>query len=178
MPDTTPLIRILALWSYRKTLFKEQCLLHIEDTKWTYSKIEDLTIEKTLNGVYLKLRLVLLPFKIHGLGLANVAEPIIRDSKNAVNKGQACNFYFIWKLHKAATFGLRTRPIAAALDYVNRPASHFLHCQLKNAVWIHPHVFKDSLEPIRIVRELQFGAEEQIMFTAADVNALYGRGGG
>jgi len=83
-------------------------------------------------------------------------------------------YYNIWKLHKAANAsGLRSRPIAAAIDYVTGPASHFLHSQLKEAVWKHPHVLKDSLELIRIVGGLRFDADEQIMLTAADVNALY-----
>ena len=53
------------------------------------------------------------------------------------------------------------------------PASHFLHSQLKEAVWKHPHVLKDSLELIRIVEGLHIDHREQIMLTAADVNALY-----
>ena len=49
-----------------------------------------------------------------------------------------CSFYIIWKLHKAANaFGLRSRPIAAAIDYVTGPVSHFLHSQVKEAVWKH-----------------------------------------
>ena len=40
----------------------------------------------------------------------------------------------------------------AAIDYVTVPASQFLHPQLKEAVWKHPHVLKDSLELIWIVR--------------------------
>jgi hypothetical protein len=159
---------------YSKDLFKEQCLLHLEDRKGTYCKIVDQTKEDILEDVFLKLRLILVPFKKHGQGWANMAESIIRDSKSVVKKGKLCKFYIIWKLHKAASAsGLRSRPIAAAIDYVTGPASHFLHCQLKEAVWKHPHVLKDSLELIRIVRELQFDANEQIMLTAADVNALY-----
>jgi len=85
-----------------------------------------------------------------------------------------CVFYIIWKLHKAANAaGLRSRPIAAAIEYVTGPASHFLHSQLKEAVWKHPHVLKDSMELIRTIRGLRFNADEQIMLTAADVNALY-----
>ena len=77
-------------------------------------------------------------------------------------------------MHKAAnTAGLRSRPIAAAIEYVTGPASHFLHSQLEEAVWTHPHVLRDSLELIRIVGGLRFDAVEQIMLTAADVNALY-----
>ena len=85
-----------------------------------------------------------------------------------------CNFYIIWKLHKAANAtGVRSRPIAAAVDYVTGPASHFLHSQLKEAVWKHPHVLKDSLMLTRILEGLHFEPGEQIRLTAADVNALY-----
>jgi hypothetical protein len=83
-------------------------------------------------------------------------------------------FYIIWKPHKAANAaGLRSRPIAAAINYVTGPASHFQHSQLKEAVWRHPHVLRDSLDLIRIVEGLRFDAAEQIMLTAAYVDALY-----
>ena len=118
--------------------------------------------------------MILIPFKKQGEGWKQVAESIIRDSSEAVKGGRLCNFYIIWKLHKAAhASGLRSRPIAAAIDYVTGPASHFLHSQLKGAVWKHPHVLKDSLELIRTVRGLSFDGAEQIMLTSADVNALY-----
>lgn len=118
--------------------------------------------------------MILTPFKKLGEGWKQVAESIIRDSSKAVKGGRLCNFYIIWKPHKAANaFGLRSRPIAAAIDYVTGPASHFLHSQLKEAVWKHPRVLKDSMELIRIVRGLRFDVAEQIMLTSADVNALY-----
>ena len=60
-----------------------------------------------------------------------------------------------------------------AIKYVTCPASHFLHSQLKEAVWKHPHVLKDSKELIQTIRGLCFDADEQIMLTAADVNAFY-----
>ena len=67
------------------------------------------------------------------------------------------NFYIIWKLHKAANAtGVRSRPIATAIDYVTGPALHFLHSQLKEAVSKHPHVLKDSLLLIRILEGLNF----------------------
>ena len=66
-----------------------------------------------------------------------------------------------------------SRPIAAAIDYVTDPASHFLHSQMKEAVWKHPHVLKDSLMLIRILEGLNFDPGELIRLTAADVNALY-----
>ena len=159
---------------YSKELFKEQCLLHLEDSKGTYCKIADQTREDILKEILSRLRGTLIPFKALGEGWKQVAESIIRDSKRAALAGRLCIFYIIWKLHKAANAsGLRSRPIAAALDYVTGPASHFLHSQLKEAVWKHPHVLKDSLELIRIVGGLRFDAAEQIMLTAADVNALY-----
>ncbi len=84
-----------------------------------------------------------------------------------------CKFYVVWKLHKAVkSAGLSSRPIAAAINYVTAPASHFLHSQLKEDVWRHPHVLKDSLDLIRIVGGLRFATAE-IKSTAADFNALY-----
>ena len=159
---------------YSKKLFKEQCLLHLEDGKGTYCKIVDQTREDILEEILSRLRMILIPFKTRGMGWAHVAESILRDSNTAVKGGRLCKFYIIWKLHKAANAaGMRSRPIAAAINYVTGPASHFLHSQLKEAVWRHPHVLKDSLDLIRMVEGLHFNAAEQIMLTAADVNALY-----
>ena len=107
------------------------------------------------------------PFKKLGEGWKQIAESNILDSSKAVKGGRLCNFYIVWKLHKAANaFGLQSRPIAAAMDYVTCPASHFLHSQLTEAVWKHPHVIKDSWEFIRIVRGLRFDVAEQIMLTS------------
>ena len=50
---------------------------------------------------------------------------------------------------------------------------HFLHRQLKLAVWNRPYVLKDALELIRIAGGLEFAANERIMLTAAHVTALY-----
>ena len=159
---------------YSKELFKEQCLLHLEDDKGTYWKIPDRTKEDILEEVLLQLRRIILPFKKHGKGWAMVIDSMNRASTKAAERGRMCKFYIIWKLHKAANAtGLRSRPIAAAIDYVTGPASHFLHSQLKEAVWKHQHVLKDSLELIRIVEGLSIGPREQIMLSAADVNSLY-----
>ena len=68
---------------------------------------------------------------------------------------------------------MRSRPITAAVGYVTGPASHFIHSQLKEAVWKHPYVLKDSLELIRIVEGMSFGACEHIMLTAADVGIAF-----
>jgi len=69
--------------------------------------------------------------------------------------------------------GIRTRPIAAAIDYVTGPASHFLHCQLQKEVWKHNNVLKDSLDLIRELETASFSAVGEIRLTTADVVALY-----
>ena len=159
---------------YFKELFKEQCLLHLEDEKGTYWKITDRTKEDLLKEVLLQLRCTILPFKRQGEGWAMIIDSINRDSTKAAERGRLCKFYIIWKLHKAVNAtGMRSRPIAAAIDYVTGPASHFLHSQLKEAVWKHPHVLKDSLTLIRILEGLNIEPSEQLKLTAADVNALY-----
>jgi len=159
---------------YSKELFNEQCLLHLEDSKGTYYKVDDQSREDILEEILSQLRTILIPFKKQGEGWTIVCNSILKDASEAARTGQLCRFYIIWKLHKAANAsGLRSRPIAAALDYVTGPASHFLHCQLQEAVWRHQHVLKDSLDLIRIVEGLQFDSAEQIVLTAADVNSLY-----
>ena len=75
-------------------------------------------------------------------------------------------------LHHMET-AVRSRPIAAAIDYVTGPASHFFHSQLKEAVWKHQHVLKDSLTLIRILKGLNFEPGEPTRLTAAHLNALY-----
>ena len=49
---------------------------------------------------------------------------------------------FLFHIEVAQGTGLWSLP-AAAIDYVTCPASHFLHSQLKGAVWKYPHVLKD-----------------------------------
>jgi hypothetical protein len=89
-----------------------------------------------------------------------------------VKEGKLCKFYLIWKLHKSANAaGIRTRPIAAGIDYITGPASHFLHCQLQREVWKHKNVLKDSLDPIQIFES--FSATCEIRLTTADVAAFY-----
>ena len=139
---------------YSKSLFKEQCRLHLEDGKGTYNKITERSRGDILEDIELNLRLRLSRFKEKGAGWVDVVRSIVRDTQEAARTGRLCKFYILWKLHKAAsTSGLRSRPIAAAIGYVTGPASHFLHCQLKEAVWKHPFVLKDSLELIRITEK-------------------------
>jgi hypothetical protein len=163
--------------AYSQELAKEQCSLHLNDQeKGTYLRIVDETKEDILRSIILKLRSILCRFKeIGDSGIwAHVCNSIIRDAEEAVKGGRLYNFYIIWKLRKAANAsGLRSRPIAAATDYVTGPASHFLHSQLQGDVWKHPHVLRDSLDLIRILEGRQFETTGRVMLTSADVNALY-----
>lgn len=160
---------------YSKELSRVQCQLHLEDaSKGTYRKIVDETKEDILQSILLKLRSLLCRFKERGAPWDYLCNSIIREASNAVKGGRLCAFYTIWKLHKAASAsGLRTRPIAAAINYVTGPASQFLNCQLQPDVWKHPHVLRDSLDLIRIFEEKRFESQGRVILTSADVNALY-----
>ena len=159
---------------YSKELFKEQCLLHLEDGKGTYNKIVNRSAGDIIQDVLQKLREILLPFKERGGGWLLLANSLIRDSERTAESRRLCKFYIIWKLHKKANaVGLRSRPIASAQWFVTKAAAHFLHSQLKEAVWKHPYVLKDSMELIRIVEGLRFTDDETVLLNAADVNALY-----
>ena len=160
---------------YSRELFREQCRLHLEDArKGTYRRIVDETKEDILSGILLKLRAILCRFKEQGTSWAYTCNSIIREATNAVKRGKLCSFYIIWKLHKApSACGIRSRPIAAAIDYVTGPASQFLHCQLQTDVWKHQHVLRDSLDLIRILEQKRFESHGEAILTSADVNALY-----
>ena len=48
---------------YSKDLFKEQCLMHLEDEKRTYWKITDRSKEDILEDVLLEILRIILPFQ-------------------------------------------------------------------------------------------------------------------
>jgi len=60
-----------------KELFKEQCLMHLEDGKGTYCKTADKSREDILEEILSRLRLILIPFKKQGEGWKQVVESII-----------------------------------------------------------------------------------------------------
>ena len=159
---------------YSKDLYAEQCRLHLEDDKGTYGKIFDRTNEDIIKEILVKLGGILIPFKKRGEGCKAACEFILRDARDVAKEGRLCKFYLIWKLHKMANAaGIRTRPIAAAINYVTGPASHFLHCQLQKEVWKHSNVLKDSLDLIRELETASFSAVSEPRLTTADVVALY-----
>ena len=85
-----------------------------------------------------------------------------------------CKFYVIWKLHKPANVqGVRTRPISPNIGYPTGQISNFLHSQLAEAVFMHPHVLKDSLSLICMLENMNLSPDQEIFLTAADIAALY-----
>ena len=109
---------------YSKSLFKEQCLLHLEDAKGTYRQVYDRSTEDIMDDITRRLSHVLSPFKSKGEGWSHLVESLVKDSKKLAARGKVCKFYILWKLHKAASAsGLRSRPITAAVGYVTGPAS-------------------------------------------------------
>ena len=156
-----------------RELVREQCLLNLEDAKDTYSRIVDQSRQDIIDDILGRLLSILRPFKLRGEAWKLACDSLIKDSRETAKKGRLSKFYIIWKLHKTAnSLGLRSRPIAAAINYVTGPASHFLHCQLQEEVWKHPYVLKDSLDLIRILEKLEINGS-RAMLTVADVNALY-----
>ena len=73
---------------YSKDLFKEQCLLHLEDEKGTYWKITDRSKEDILEDVLLELRRIILTFKRQGKGWEMTVDSINRDSTKAAKGGR------------------------------------------------------------------------------------------
>ena len=85
-----------------------------------------------------------------------------------------CKFYVIWKLHKPANVqGVRTRPISPNIGYPTGQISNFLHSQLAEAVFMHPHVLKDSLSLIRMLENMNLSPDQEIFLTSADIAAPY-----
>ena len=153
---------------YSKGLYAEQCRLHLEDDKGTSGKISDRTKEDIIKEILLKLGGILIPFKMHGEGWKAVCDSILRHARDVAKEGRLCKFYIIWKLHKMANAaGIRTRPIAAAINYITGPASPFLHYQLLKEVWKQNKVLKDSLDLIRELETARFRAVSELRLTTA-----------
>lgn len=73
---------------YSKDLFKEQCLLHLEDSKGTYSKTSNANKNEILKGILRQLCVTLNPFKSKGLGWKYLIESLIRDATKTMQSGR------------------------------------------------------------------------------------------
>ena len=69
--------------------------------------------------------------------------------------------------------GVRSDPIATSIGHPTGQISHFLHCQLIDAVYRHENVLKDSLALIRLLEATPISPDQNIFLTSADVAALY-----
>lgn len=158
---------------YSRSEFLAQCKLHLFDEKGTYEPVSQ-TKAEVLSGILSELRELLRPVRGMGPSWRNVADSMLQWALASVRRARLCRFYVIWKLHKAAAAsGLRTRPIAPNIGYVTGQLSHFLHCQLKDAVWAHPYVLRDSLDLIRVLENFKLYGEWPVKLLTADVAALY-----
>jgi hypothetical protein len=158
---------------YSRDKYVEQCKLHLFDDKGTYVLILQSKSE-VLSGLLFRLQHLLNPLYSMDPALGNLASKILQWAKLSVKKGVLCAFYIVWKLHKPANFyGLRSRPIASSLGYATAQLSHFLHSQLKDYVFHHPYVLKDSLSLIRKLENIELPPGKRIYFISADVVALY-----
>ena len=78
-------------------------------------------------------------------------------------------------LKKANALRVRSKPIASNIGYPTRQVSHFLHCQLRDAVISHEFVLKDSISLIRQLECKKISQTQDVILTAlaADVAVLY-----
>mmetsp|Transcript_40948 Transcript_40948/g.85450 ORF Transcript_40948/g.85450 Transcript_40948/m.85450 type:complete len:573 (-) Transcript_40948:730-2448(-) len=158
---------------YSRDLYLEQCQKHLFDGKGTYEyteKPKDLILE----DVARRLKNLLSDCFRNESATKPLAQTLTKWTDDSLKRARLANFYVIWKLHKKANAqGVRSRPISNNIGYPTGQVSHFLHCQLIDAVNAHTHVLKDSLSLIRQLESLSFSPEQNILLTSADVAALY-----
>ena len=158
---------------YSRDLYLEQCRLHLYDGKGTYihtDKPKDLILQDVVQ------RLKNLVHDCFGTDSATkaLARTLKTWADDSLMRGKLSKFYVIWKLHKEANAqGVRSRPISSNIGYPTSQVSHFLHCQLIDAVNGHEHTLRDSLSLIRQLESTPISPAQDIVLTSADVVALY-----
>ena len=97
-----------------------------------------------------------------------------RAGRQYAKEGRLWKNYLIWKQHEMANaVGIQTLSIAAAINYVTSPASHFPHCKLQKEGWKHSNILKDLLDLIRQLETASFITVSEPRLTTAVVVALY-----
>lgn len=158
---------------YSRDLYLKQCLLHLYDDKGTYEYTEK-PADLILADVSRRLNNLLRECFGSESATQSLARTLTKWTEASLNRGQLSKFYVIWKLHKQANArGVRSRPISNNIGYPTGQVSHFLHCQLIDAVNKHPHVLQDSLGLIRLLESMPISPEQDLLVTSADVAALY-----
>jgi hypothetical protein len=159
---------------YSRTDFLKQCQLHLDSPDGTYIKVP-MSRKEVLEGSLWRLRKLLNRHRdYHGGPLSRLCNTFLRFAEKSVAEGILNKFYIIWKLHKAAKAnGLYSRPIASGIGFFTEQMSHYLDSQLKDAVFRHDYVLKDSTQLARILNKLRIVQDEPVFIAAADVCALY-----
>jgi hypothetical protein len=158
---------------YSRNLYLEQCQKHLFDDKGTYEYTEK-PRDLILKDVARRLKNLLNDCFDKDPDTRSLGRTLTKWVIDSLNRARLADFYVIWKLHKKANAqGVRSRPISNNIGYPTSQVSHFLHCQLIDAVNAHTHVLKDSLSLIRQLESLSFSPEKNVFMTSADVAALY-----
>jgi hypothetical protein len=158
---------------YSRDLYLEQCKKHLFDGKGTYEYTEN-PKDLILLDVTRRLKNLLNDCFGKEPSTKPLAQTLAKWADDSLQRARLANFYVIWKLHKKANAQcVRSRPISNNIGYPTGQVSHFLHCQLIDAVNAHSHVLKDSLSLIRQLESMSFSPEKNILLTSADVAALY-----
>jgi hypothetical protein len=158
---------------YSRDLYLKQCLLHLYDDKGTYEHTEK-PKNLILADVSRRLNNLLAECFNSESATESLAGTLTKWTEASLERGQLSKFYVIWKLHKQANArGVRSRPISNNIGYPTSQVSHFLHCQLIDAVNRHPNVLQDSLGLIRLLESMPISQEQEHLLTSADVAALY-----
>ena len=158
---------------YSRDLYVKQCLLHLRDDKGTYrytKKPKDLILDDFVQ------RLKNLVHDCFGYESAtkSLARTLTKWADDSLTRGRLSKFYVMRKLHKQANAqGVRSRPIASNIGYPTGQISHFLHSQLKDSVYNHQHVLRDSLSLILLLESMPISMDRNNFLTSADVVALY-----
>ena len=119
--------KMLGLVLYSHYLYLNQCKLHLEDRTGTYKCISKLK-NQILVSVVDRLKYLLAACNIPKMGFSFSGK---RQAMQVL-----CN------LEAANALGARSRPIASNIGYPTGQVSHFLDCQLRDAVLSHEFVLK------------------------------------
>ena len=158
---------------YSRDLYLDQCKLHLEDGKGTYERISE-SKKQILVSVVDRLKCLLTAYSEPGSAVEQLSKTFLKWASASLERDKLCKFYVIWKLHKKANaLGVRSRPIASNIGYPTGQVSHFLHCQLRDAVLSHEFVLKDSISLIRQLECMNISQTQDVILTSADVAALY-----
>ena len=96
-----------------------------------------------------RLKCMLAAYSEPSSAIEQLSKTSLKWASASLERDKLCNFYVIWKLHKKANaLGVRSSSIASNIGYTTGQVSHFLHCQLRDAVLSHEFVLKDSISLI------------------------------